>query len=253
SGKILCLIFTYPKNINKSLAVKNTWAKRCDKQLYFSNKTLPNIPTILLNITESRQLLGLKTRLALQYVYDHEIDEFEWFIKADDDAFFIMENLKNYLSAFNPNDKLYFGKKFSKFKGTTYYMSGGAGYVLSKASVKIIVEKCFDAVKFNFQHIEDMAVGACAEKYNFTAPNTTDSMGRERFHSLSPHVYLKKELKPKWLDAYSVNKLKWGYGNLSNETISFHYLSPEDMQLLEFYLYKLNTKQMDQRRNSSKP
>lgn len=78
-----------PKNIKrKAFHVRNTWGEGCNKLLFMSsrvNKLLPN--TIALNITkESRKILWEKTKKAFKYVYENHFNDYEWFIKADDDS-----------------------------------------------------------------------------------------------------------------------------------------------------------------------
>lgn len=49
------------------------------------SKTLPN--TIALNVTkESRHTLWEKTKTAFKYVYENHFNDYEWFVKADDDS-----------------------------------------------------------------------------------------------------------------------------------------------------------------------
>lgn len=88
--KILCWIATTPSNVKKkAIHVSNTWGRRCNKLLFMSSRkstTLANI--IALNISkESRKTLWGKTKKAFKYVYEnHFNDDYEWFIKADDDS-----------------------------------------------------------------------------------------------------------------------------------------------------------------------
>ena len=51
----------------------------------------------------------------------------------------IIDNLRYMLKDFNPRDPYYFGRKFKPFVKQGY-MSGGAGYVLSKEALKRFVE-----------------------------------------------------------------------------------------------------------------
>lgn len=56
-------------------------------------------------------------------------------IQADDDSYIFVENLREFLGPFAPNEKLFFGFPYlSQDFGT--YMSGGSGYVLSHESLR---------------------------------------------------------------------------------------------------------------------
>lgn len=72
-------------------------------------------------MTEGRINLWGKTRDAFTHVYNHYLESADFFLKADDDTYVIVENLLHLLQPYDPNETLYLG---CEFKG---YMSGGAG------------------------------------------------------------------------------------------------------------------------------
>ena len=74
------------------------------------------------------------TRAAFKYIHRHHLEEADWFLKADDDTYMIMENLRHLLKDHSPADPLYFGRRFKK-TAKLEFMSGGAGYVLSKEAL----------------------------------------------------------------------------------------------------------------------
>ena len=67
-------------------------------------------------------------------------DDADWFLKADDDTYIVMDNLRAFLSMHDTGDPLQFGCKLRQIEPRGY-MSGGAGYVLSKEALKRFVTR----------------------------------------------------------------------------------------------------------------
>ena len=133
--RVLCWIMTSPANvIKKATAVKDTWGQRCNRLLFFSSATDTSLPAIGLNVTEGRRHLTEKTMQAFRYLYSHHLDDADWFLKADDDTYVIVENLRYFLSSQNSSRPVCFGHRFD-FKNNDTYNSGGAGYVISKEAL----------------------------------------------------------------------------------------------------------------------
>ena len=110
---ILCWIMTGPSNHQtKAVHVKHTWGSHCDKLMFMSTEEDKELGSIKLDVEEGRQGLWGKTKLAFKYVYENHYDEYDWFMKADDDTFVIIENLKYLLSNYNTTDPLSFGHHF---------------------------------------------------------------------------------------------------------------------------------------------
>lgn len=113
--RILCWILTSPANHKRrAIHVHETWGRRCDRLLFMTTRADPQLDgAVVLNLTaEGRDHLWLKTKAAFTYVYKHHLDEAEWFLKADDDTYIVVENLRKMLGEYNSKQLIHFGHRF---------------------------------------------------------------------------------------------------------------------------------------------
>jgi glycoprotein-N-acetylgalactosamine 3-beta-galactosyltransferase len=143
--KVLCFVMTHSAyHATRLPAVWNTWGRRCDKLVILSDKTDTVYETISLQDVALDQSKGWltgdttrpahskssyvqlwnKLNVTIQYVWDTYKDQgYDWYLKADDDSYVIVENLKHFLS--NPEivhrsevlkTPLIFGRRYSWVK-----------------------------------------------------------------------------------------------------------------------------------------
>ncbi|CAG5132784.1 unnamed protein product [Candidula unifasciata] len=192
---------------------------------------------------EGRDNLWAKTKAALKYIYDHHLNDADWFLKADDDTYTVVENLRYFLHDISPTQPVYFGRKF-KAVVPTGYMSGGAGYVLSKEAVKRLVKQGFEdsgKCRGDGGGAEDVEMGKCLHNVGVEAGDTRDELGRERFHPFIPEHHLIPDILPKdmWYWSYNYYPAKQGQECCSDYAITFHYVPPNMMYVLEYLIYHL--------------
>uniref|UniRef100_A0A1B6CY54 Glycoprotein-N-acetylgalactosamine 3-beta-galactosyltransferase 1 n=1 Tax=Clastoptera arizonana TaxID=38151 RepID=A0A1B6CY54_9HEMI len=191
--RVLCWVMTSPNNHQKKAKhVKATWGKRCNILLFMSSENDTTLPSVGLPVSEGRDNLWAKTKEAFKYVYTNHLDSVDWVLKADDDTYVIVENLRYLLSDYNSSEPVYFGCRFKPYVKQGY-MSGGAGYVLSKEAVKRLVEEGLSnpsKCRKDEGGAEDVEMGKCLERVNVRAMDSRDSLGRGRFFPFVPEHHL---------------------------------------------------------------
>ena len=244
--RILCWILTTPQNHKtKAQRVKETWGRRCDILLFMSSSVDNELPSVKLNLVmEDRTRLWQKSREAFKYVHKYYRKKADWFLKADDDTFVIVENLRTMLAQENSNDPVYFGYRMITSSPKTYvrqgFMSGGAGYVLSREALDRFVNIALNGKNKQSRRKchytknmgnEDVEVGRCLESVNVRTGDTNDEFGKCLFHAEPP---------THWLNSSSRRAIaKLGMPCCSNRTISFHHLSLDMMGAMEYLVYHI--------------
>ena len=189
--RVLCWVMTGPStHYTKAVHIKNTWGSHCDKLIFMSSQEDLALGAVALNISEGRQNLWGKTKRGFQYCYQHHRNEFDWFLKADDDTFMVIENLKDFLKPFNTNEAIHFGHHF-KYRGG--YFAGGAGYVLSREALRKFTQEGLTNSSICQQSDrgdEDVNMGACMRKLNVTHGDSRDHQKRKRFFPFHPQDHL---------------------------------------------------------------
>ncbi|KAM6394967.1 glycoprotein-N-acetylgalactosamine 3-beta-galactosyltransferase 1-B-like [Rhynochetos jubatus] len=238
--RVLCWVMTAPSTLEtKARAVRDTWARHCNVALFVSSAPAARFPAVGLPVQEGRPHLYWKTIHAFQHVHRHHRHRADWFLKADDDTFVVVANLRWLLASRPPERPVYFGKRFKPF-ARQGYMSGGAGYVLSRAALGRLVGAFAAGACAHTSAVEDVALGQCLEKVGVEAGDSRDTWGRETFHPFPPETHLTHSFSQSfWYHSYSYYPVVEGPRCCSDLAVSFHYVSGEQMYALEYLTHRL--------------
>ncbi|XP_046371155.2 glycoprotein-N-acetylgalactosamine 3-beta-galactosyltransferase 1-like [Haliotis rufescens] len=236
--RILCWVMIRDGGNVKARALRATWGKRCDKLLFFGIDD--EFAAIDLRTQEGKRFLAAKTFTCLKYIHKYHLNDADWFLKADDDTYIVMENLKYFLSEENPELPIYFGEFFNPYD-TKYlrYNSGGAGYVLSREALRRYGELALlRSVCADPGGPEDKEIGYCLRQLGVEIGDTTDRFGKSRFHYDRADLHAVGDVK-QWYRDFMGARYRRGTDTMSDYPVSFHYLQHYDIHIMEFVLYRL--------------
>ncbi|XP_032293432.1 glycoprotein-N-acetylgalactosamine 3-beta-galactosyltransferase 1 isoform X4 [Drosophila virilis] len=126
SARVLCMVLTCPDYVERyAQHVHATWGQRCSKLVFVSSQHYE--PLGVVQVVESNgggyEDLWNKTREGFRHVWLEYGEQYDWFLKADDDTYVIMENLRHMLSAYDPNMPVYFGYQMRRYN-VCYVITG---------------------------------------------------------------------------------------------------------------------------------
>jgi glycoprotein-N-acetylgalactosamine 3-beta-galactosyltransferase len=221
---IFCIILTNKNNFNtKTKLIHDTWAQLCDNQKFVSN--FPDELYINVTSNDNAELVyknmsilqppGMKedvygkltdkVYMTLKYV-NNRYGNYDWYLKADDDTFIFINNLRKFLSSKNSSKPVTYGYDFKVIVENGYH-SGGGGYVLSKGALNKLGSKLNEDYRFcPNTGTEDVDIAKCLRKLNILPEKSIDNLGRERFHPLSLMAHYNGDY-PDWLRQYASNPL----------------------------------------------
>lgn len=240
---IFCGVYTMEQNHPTNVrAMRETWAPHCDGFVAFSTRSDPRIPALAIKHEgrEEYNNMWQKSRSIWEFIGKHYLQDFDYFILGGDDMLVFPGNLRQYLKSLSmsPDDDLFAGRRFRGRGQDNYFNSGGAGYVLSRGTLRKFYERGLendDCHAHERTPMEDVMMADCLRKaFNIGLTDTRDSLGRERFHPFAPGTHLTwKPPRPGETDWYAEYNEEWGVklGQqcCAPDSVSFHYIKKPAM------------------------
>ncbi len=164
----------------RAKAVFDTWGRNVSGKLMFfssSGETTLEAPVVSLPGVNDSQYPPLKKSLMMvKYMYDHHIDGYEWFMRADDDVYVRNDKLVRFLRSLNSSDDIHLGhagigkkeeREMLNLSPGENYCMGGPGVILSQSVLRKVgphLEHCLQTAPKLHMH-EDIELGKCIRRY----------------------------------------------------------------------------------------
>ena len=249
--RLLCMVITTPANyITKAVHVAATWGSDCTRLVFVSDDSEPGaVKPQHLNILElpgvaGRERLWQKVSAGLVSVWREYQEDFDFVIKADDDTFMVLDNLRYLLSGLQPGKEFVLGH-LQHDRGVSY-LSGGSGYVISKSALRHLVEAGLDPQGDNLCSLphpvgqevevypnEDLQLGKCAFLLSIELLKSEIS-GGSSFFPFPIERHLVRDLRLNW---WLERTEECQDCPVSPYLVSLHYVPPHMMYILDYFTH----------------
>ncbi|KAK5924851.1 hypothetical protein CgunFtcFv8_017428 [Champsocephalus gunnari] len=228
--RVSCIIMVQPKILVYWATALDTWSKHCDKAVFYTSESSKALEAVDLNEKDD----WARLRKALKHAYENAGD-LRWFFVAKATTFAIIENLKHLVLAKDPEQPFYLGNAMKS--GELEYVAYESGIVLSYEALKRLVnvledeEKCPERGHALWAMSEDKQLAVCLKYTGVFAENGEDSHGKGLFNSKSVDSLI--------TDSMRDNPTNVVEGCCSDLAVTFNEMSPNQMQVMMFGVYRL--------------
>lgn len=144
---------------------------------FFSSEgsdTAVPIPVVALRGVDDSYPPQKKSFMMLKYMHDHYLDQYEWFMRADDDVYIKGDRLESFLRSLNSSEPLFLGQtglgtteemgKLALEPGENFCM-GGPGVIMSREVLRRVVPHIGECLREMYTTHEDVEVGRCVRRF----------------------------------------------------------------------------------------
>ena len=183
----------------RARGVWETWGREVSGRLIFftgqTNQTnWKGLPVVQLDVEDNAYPPQRKALTMLKYVYEHFVDDYEWFIRADDDVYMRADRLASYLRRLNSSDDLVVGQPGTGKKEeigllglgeNDNFCIGGPGIIMTSSVLWRMGPHLTHCINATASYHEDAEVGRCIRRFGgVMCPWAYEVI------SLNPHLYI---------------------------------------------------------------
>ncbi|XP_065827214.1 chondroitin sulfate synthase 1-like [Oscarella lobularis] len=191
----------------RARAIYETWGREMPKIAFFSSEgtTSADLPIVALPAVDDTYPPQKKVFTMLKYIHDHFIDDYDWFMRADDDLYVRPNALVAFLDTIDSGDSIYMGqpgfgreedRRRLKLETGEVYCMGGPGVFYSRALLKRLrphIDECMKRTVVSYN--EDVEVGRCISRRVGRQCTWSYELERHFFNDFSKAMFTDRELK----------------------------------------------------------
>ena len=247
TGFIFIAMLSTDDNIyTRAFGAKKTWARKLSSRIRFeifanSTKSVPDTDIIQLkNVSDYVYPPQKKSFTMLKYLSDNYLDNFEWFIRLDDDAYVNLEKLELLLRSIDSREPIYMGSPgeglhsddFVPDEFTNFYCMGGTGVIISRAALKLVAPRLKECIKNLYSEHEDLELGRCFYKAGISCTQAFETR-----RSLFFQAYEKDGSRASSLSGVSFKNLKQAITLHPNKDVVQNYLTHDKILHIQCGLF----------------
>ncbi|CAH1272797.1 CHSY1 [Branchiostoma lanceolatum] len=192
-------VMTAKKHLdNRVVAAQETWVRDLPGKVEFfssaesAGAAPEGVPVVALKGVTDAYPPMKKSFLMLKYMYDHYVDEFDWFVRADDDVYIKGDRLGRFLRSLDASESLAIGQPgFGRpedrvaigFEPRQNYCMGGTGVLFSRETFRRVGPH----IRW-FGRPEDRAAMRFEPRQNYCMGGTGVLFSRETLRLVGPHI-----------------------------------------------------------------
>lgn len=161
----------------RAKAVYDTWGREVPgKILFFSSEYSysDSVPVVALPGIDDSYPPQKKSFTMLKYMHDHYIEQFEWFLRADDDVFIRTDKIDALLRSVDSRKPWFIGQTgrgnreefgLLSLENDENFCMGGPGVIFSRETLRRIAPFIGECLENLYTTHEDVELGRCVKRF----------------------------------------------------------------------------------------
>jgi chondroitin sulfate synthase len=194
---------------SRAKAVYDTWGRKVPgKVMFFSSEDSysEDVPLVALPGVDDTYPPQKKSFMMLKHMYDHYIDQYEWFLRADDDVYVRTDRLEELLRSVDSKKPWFIGQTgrgnteefgMLSLESDENFCMGGPGVIFSRETLKRMAPYVDECLANLYTTHEDVELGRCVRRFAGISCTWSYEMQVILYHNQSGQAAFSGDLKQK--------------------------------------------------------